>query len=190
MPGGKTRFNSSWLTSIDVNGQRLTEWCRAGTDEHHGYCRFCDIDIKCDNAGKSQLLQHARREKHISAIKSVVDRSQTKLFVALPPATSSAASCSSSSDKTLTTINYNDAVLKAQIYWLAKVSLCNYSLRSIDHVGDMLRAMFPDSRIAQEFKLSRTSASYMIADGLGPYFKAVLCADITASGLPSILFTL
>ena len=38
--------------------------------------------------------------------------------------------------------------------------------------------MFPDSRIAQEFKLSRTSASYMIADVLGPYFKAVLCADI------------
>ena len=128
MPGGKTRFNSAWLTSIDVNGQRLSGWCRAGADEHHGYCRFCNIDIKCDNAGKSQLLQHAHREKQISAIMSVVDRSQTKLFVALPPATSSdnsAASCSSSSDKTLTTINYNDAVLRAEIYWLAKVSFSN-----------------------------------------------------------------
>ena len=50
-------------------------------------------------------------------------------------------------------VYYDDASLKAEIYWLAKVACSNYSLRSCDHVGDMFRAMFPDSKIAAHFSL-------------------------------------
>ena len=48
-------------------------------------------------------------------------------------------------------VYYDDASLKAEIYWLAKVACSNYSLCSCDHVGDMFRAMFPDSKIAAHF---------------------------------------
>lgn len=185
MPSGKTHFNPSWLLTIDSNGQRLSEWCREGKDVFHGYCRLCNNDIKSDNAGKSQLLQHAKKEKHKHASKLMRDNSQTKLFVTVASTSNeNNSSSSTSSDKTLTSINYNDAFLTAQIYWLAKVSLSNYSLRSVDHIGDTFRAMFPDSKIAKEFSLSRTSASYMISNGLKPYFKGVLCADIKSSQLP------
>ena len=48
-------------------------------------------------------------------------------------------------------VYYDDALLKAEIYWLAKVVCSNYILCSCDRVGDMLRAMFPDSKIAAHF---------------------------------------
>lgn len=63
MPGGKTKFSNSWLSSVDANQQTLSQWCRKGEDDFHGYCRFCDTDIKCDNSGKPQLLQHAKKAK-------------------------------------------------------------------------------------------------------------------------------
>ena len=85
-----------------------------------------------------------------------------------------------SNDKVLTTINYN-VFLTAQIYWLVKVSLSNYSLQPEDRIGDTFTAIFPDSKIAQKFSLSRSSASYMIGEGLKPYIKTILCADIKAS---------
>ena len=48
MPGGQTKFSTAWLSTFDSNGQKLSEWCKKGKDEYHGYCIFCAIDIKCD----------------------------------------------------------------------------------------------------------------------------------------------
>ena len=50
----------------------------------------------------------------------------------------------------------------------------NYSLRSVDHVGDLFKTMFPDSKIAGNFTLSRTSASYMIGEGMLPHFTRLI----------------
>ena len=45
--------------------------------------------IKCDNSGKAQLLQHAKKEKHKQAIKHVRSNNQAKLLVtASAPSTS------------------------------------------------------------------------------------------------------
>ena len=44
--------------------------------------------------------------------------------------------------------------------------------------------MFPDSRIAENFTLSHTSASYIIGQGLAPYFTQVIIDDLLESKLP------
>ena len=71
-------------------------------------------------------------------------------------------------------VYYDDASLKAEIYWLAKVACSNCTLCYCDHVGDMFRAMFPDSKIAAHFSLSHTSSSYIIIEGLSSYFTKVM----------------
>ena len=81
-------------------------------------------------------------------------------------------------------VYYDDALLKAEIYWLAKVACSNCSLHSYDHVGDMFRAMFPDSKIAAHFSLSHTSSSYIISEGLSSYFTKVIIDDLQRSKLP------
>ena len=67
MPGGRTKV---WLLAIDSNGQKLSDWCKKGKDDYYGYCNFCAIDIKCDNSGKVQLLQHCTKKKHQEAVKA------------------------------------------------------------------------------------------------------------------------
>ena len=80
MPGGRTKFSAVWLSAIDSNGQKLSDWCKKGKDDYHGYCNFCAIDIKCDNSGKAQLLQHCTKKKHQEVVKHSVDTKQSKLF--------------------------------------------------------------------------------------------------------------
>ena len=93
-------------------------------------------------------------------------------------------STSTSEPRPLGLFTVGDATLEAEIFWLAKVASCNYSLRSTDHIGDLFRKMFPDSKIAENFKLSHTSASYIIGHGLLPHFTKVLISDLSDSQLP------
>ena len=58
------------------------------------------------------------------------------------------------------------------------------SLRSVDNIGDLFRAMFPDSKIAANFKLSCTSASYMIVHGMSKYLTQLIVKDLVKSKLP------
>ena len=60
--------------------KRSSEWCQKGKDDYHGYCNFCNTEIKCGHAGKGQLLQHATKNKHKEAIKHYKDNKQTKLY--------------------------------------------------------------------------------------------------------------
>ena len=137
------------------------------------------MQVKCDNAGKTHLLQHSKQKKHIDAIKHSVDKKQKKL-VAFSKQSGKSSACSSQS---LGLITPGDS-MNAENFWLAKVSVSNLSLRSVDNIGDLFRAMFPDSKIAANFKLSRTSASYMIADGMSKYFTQLIVKDLVKSKLP------
>ena len=137
------------------------------------------MQVKCDNAGKTQLLQHSKQKKHIDAIKHSVDKKQKNL-VAFSKQSGESSACSSQS---LGLITPGDS-MNAEIFWLAKVSVSNLSLQSVDNIGDLFRAMFPDSKIAANFKLSRTSTSYMIADGMSKYFTQLIVKDLVKSKLP------
>ena len=44
--------------------------------------------------------------------------------------------------------------------------------------------MFPDSKVASNFSLSRTSASYIISEGMAPYFTRQMLAVLRNSDLP------
>ena len=55
MPGGQTKFAGAWLSCVDINGQKISEWGNKGEDDYRGYCQFYDSDIRID---KAQLLQH------------------------------------------------------------------------------------------------------------------------------------
>ena len=92
----KTKFSETWLSSVDSNGQRIGEWCRKGQHEYQGYCQFCNVQVKCGNAGKAQLLQHSKQKKHIDAIKQCVDNTQRKL-VAFSKQSGESFACSSQS---------------------------------------------------------------------------------------------
>ena len=60
----------------------------------------------------------------------------------------------------------------------------NFSFRSSDTIGHLFQAMFPDSEIAKSFSLGHTKASYIIGEGMLPYFTEVFVNDLKKSDLP------
>ena len=46
---------------------------------------------------------------------------------------------------------------------------------------DTFKKMFPDSKIAANFGLGRSSASYVIGEGLAPCFETVIIDDVKKS---------
>ena len=178
MPGQKIKFSEAWLSSTDSNGDKVGKWCQKGKDDYHGYCCLCFIDIKCDNGGKAQLLKCCMNKKHIEAIKHSKDSKQSKVTFTI----SKPEAKSSKTQPSLSTTH--EATVEAVIYWIIKLACSYYSLLSSDHVGDLFHAMFPDSKIAENFSVSRTRASYIIREGLLPYFTQVIIDDLVRSKLP------
>ena len=110
-----------------------------------------------------------------------MDDSQGKLFVQNQPSAdvsnpSDLPEHSGSSSGQLSIINYKNASLQAEVICLAKLASCNFSFRSVDDLGNTFKAMFSDSKIASSFAMGRSSASYVIGEGLGPHLTEVTFA--------------
>ena len=63
-----------------------------------------------------------------------------------------------------------DDVLKTEILWPLKVIDSHFSYNLSKNIKELLKLMFPDSKIADKMTLGSTKLSYLITHGLGPYF--------------------
>ena len=71
-----------------------------------------------------------------------------------------------------TTINVISAdVLRSETLWALNVVHTYQSMKSAGGKSELFQAMFPDSEIAQKFKMSSATLAYVINHGLAPYFK-------------------
>ena len=181
MPKRLTKFSELWLSSLDSNLQRIGEWCRKGGNAYNAYCQFCDAQIRCDNVGRAQLMQHSVKKKCVESTKHSLDKKQTKLVVY---SVNQGESLTAPTSKGLGIVIPGDESLKEEILWLAKVASSNFSFRSTDKLGELFRSMFLDSKIATSFSLSHTSSSYIISEGLSPYFTRMIVKDLLKSTLP------
>ena len=82
---------------------------------------------------------------------------------------------------TLTSYVSQTGVLTAETLWILQAIMSGYSVNSCDGLGELFKAMFPDSEIAQKMKLGRTRIGYIINYGLGPYFKKLMIESVEVS---------
>lgn len=175
MPGGKTRFQPSWLEKEDCNKQKIGLWCTKGNNDFEVKCIWCCKTWNCANSGIEQVLQHAKGKKHVDKAK-LQDKSQPKLV----------ATSTSVGERTLALHVHNDDVIRAEILWCLNLAKNNFSFRSCEDL-DILREMFPDSKIANDFSLGYTKAAYLITDGLAPHLLADQVQFINSSKTPVTL---
>jgi hypothetical protein len=172
MPGGKTSFQQHWLDELDCTGKLIKNWCKKGSDSFSGYCFLCNKKIGCDNAGLDQIKQHAKGNKHSAIVSMVSSTKQLQL---------SAASLSSANPSGALKLKVNDEdVLKAETIWCITVACKNFSFHSCDGIGETFRAMFP-CHVSDHFSLSKSTVSYILSDGLGPFFTSELVNDVNSS---------
>lgn len=71
-------------------------------------------------------------------------------------------------------VHLSKAITDAEILYCLRLISLHQSYNSCVGLNDTVKMMFPDSKIASGFSLSRDKASYIICYGLAPYFKTQL----------------
>ena len=193
MPHGKTKFNHSWLGKTDCNGHLLRTWCaKDSSSDFAGYCLLCKKTIQCGNNGAVQILKHAEGQKHKDIAKMKISTSSTQMFFNVSkdkPTTSQGGGdvvAGSSKEIPLLTKPQKDQVMTAEILWAMKVAAAGFTFSACDDLPELFAAMFPGA-ISEKFSMSKSKVSYMLSDGLGPFFRTNLCKKIIESKVPYTL---
>ena len=178
MPDHKTKFNPSWLNKSDTDGNSLKTWLKPGSSESTFICTLCRTDeLDCGNKGWKAVEQHMMKEKH----KRNVNALKKNARLHLSTSDSASSSCSQHTVRLINPIkplSLEDQVTRAEILWALKSVQHGFSYRSSDETGELFRAMFPDSHIAQKFAIQHSKMSYVISHGLGPFFRGRLIEEI------------
>ena len=141
---------------------------------------MCLKDISIENSGLPQIQQHAKGEKHRKLSQARFSQTQRHFVLS--------ATCGESRGKDKVPVNVpiqdmsqQEKVTTGEALWAMKTSSSDFSFASSDGTPHLFQKMFP-GYMSDIFSMSRTKVSYLISDGLGPYFRQKLCHDISHSG--------
>ena len=56
-------WHAGWLGERDANGDLVGDWAQY-FDKEQFKCRYCDVERKYSNGGRSSLIQHSESGKH------------------------------------------------------------------------------------------------------------------------------
>lgn len=199
-----TRFSNDWLHQMDDNGHIMSFWCETHKSSiYKAYCKQCNKSFSCSNQGIQQLRQHANGLRHKQKTQELASGRQM-MIQATPSITPSVTSLPNSSYALIPTLqptNYRglaplqtekspkvvmrctsekDKATSAELIWAMKVVESRYSYSSCDGVKEIFKAMFPNS-VPDNFTMSSSKVSYLVSEGLGPYFHKVIVEDIKTS---------
>lgn len=154
MPSSVTSYCRDWEASYP--------FLQPGSTKHTAKCTYCVKEFKISSAGIGQVRSHANGERHKEREKIICGKAKQRRIVL---SVNSENPISLSGDMVLTA---EDSVLKAEVLQALKVVESNYSFASSNGDGDRFRLMFPDSKIAENYKQNETKVRYVIQYGIAP----------------------
>ena len=194
MPKGITNFQRSWLTKVDSNGHHCLG--AKNTPAHQTTC-FALYAAKVYYMATQDWFKFSvmlnQRSKWKFPKLNLANHSKSHFSKPVSTYVNPTSHTDKSTEGTLQ-INaiykvdnsYNEQVTAAEIQWAMKVEHRNYSYRSCDNISELFETMFP-YEVSKDLSMSKGKISYVISDGLGPYFHQQPVKDITDS---NAMFTL
>lgn len=143
------KYRKEW-EHLDV----FRQWLRPGPDDFKANCIVCNTTL---TAEVSVLKLHIKRKKHISAMSKLPSNSRQQ------------------SALTQFLVKKEEPnVQTAEIKLTSFLVEHNLSFRNMDHLTDLLKETFPDSKIAQQISLKRTKATAIACSVIGASEKDAL----------------
>ena len=170
-------FVEDWLSDPD-----LKDWVRKyKNNKANARCSVCNKTLALSTAGRSALTDHANGRKHSEAVKKIQN-----FFTSAKKSTDSIASSSSAQEGKQQTLDlhvHNANFVKSEIICILKSICSGYSNRSCEQLNFTLKAMFPDSKIAEPFSMGRAKSTYMINHELALFLKSLLLSELNKSDI-------
>ena len=185
----KTIFNPLWLEDDEFKS-----WLCSSKESDKARCKLCKKDFELSNMGRQALISHASGKRHkeidikIKAFfnpkkKDLVQNKENECKETSIESSSSEVKTSSSSkvQATIEPAINNVEHTKAEILWTLKATSAGYSNNSCTNNAELFQLMFPDSKIAQSFKLGPTKLKYLTNFGIAPHYKSALLDNVRNS---------
>lgn len=192
----KTVFNRDWVDPL-VNPEWSRIFSEVPGDIYKIRCKLCNKSFGLSNMGRQAITSHIKGNKHAKNVLKLkgcsLDRfakpttgstSETTIVIDLDADDNSniqssqnqhnGAENSSTSANTLSSLREFTTgadVIDAEILWAMNVIMCHMSYSSCDNSIPVMKAMFKDSKIAENITLGRTKIAYMTTYGLALYFR-------------------
>ena len=123
------------------------KWPKPGPNEYKAKCIVCDTVL---TAEIGVLKMHANRQKHIDSMKRL-------------PSTNKQVSAMAS----FVTKRDPPHVQNAEVKHTGFLIEHNLAFKTADHLTELLKSIFPDSKIAQQITLKRTKATVIATAVIG-----------------------
>ena len=178
-----------WLTSVPEDNTKAK-------------CKLCAKTFVLLNMEEQALKSHVARKKHITVVTETQRTDSVRDFFTVKCGATHVASSSESlgepstpsfcdtedtnKDSGSVTAHRNPMTkfalrkeqLKAEILWVLKYVMSHFSFNSSTDITDILKAMFPDSAVAQKMKIGPNKLSYLIFYAIAPYLKQQLLVEL------------
>lgn len=177
---GKCKFNENWL-----DNPLFASWLVPVKDHYEARCKLCKKIFKLGTMGVKAVESHMLSAKHTSAktrlqttishfFSAPASTSTAPSQVGLPPATPIITSA-----PTEVRITFGSTpTLEAEVLWVLNTVAKHQSYNGNDGLGEVFRAMFPDSEIAKTLTCGKDKTSYIARFGLAPYIQNNLFTDV------------
>ena len=175
-------LHSAWIVPGKVDTLARCKWC----------CKYVDVS----NVGESALKSYMKGKKHIDHTPSdncqslnthfqkTKKNEETTTGQVITNSTLVTNKNQSAIDNMLT----KESVPHAEIRWVLKTVESKFLLRSCEGTNASFLEMFPDSKIAYSFSLSRIKCNFILNFGLAPFFKTILLIEIKKSPYFTTIF--
>lgn len=124
----------------------------------------------------SSVKRHSRNKKHIELCRALREPDGTLKW---PPTVQAVLDFTRASNS----MSHADTVTASKALFALALTLCQPSYCWADTATPLYHAMFPDSKLAQDFPCSRKKTSYIVSDGLGPYFEGLVSKELNQSAV-------
>ncbi|XP_042145529.1 uncharacterized protein LOC121835415, partial [Ixodes scapularis] len=138
----KQRFRDAWIEQPEFQG-----WLAAVPgDPFRAFCKVCSASMV---AGSSELKKHAERQGHKKAMLGLQKQHLLTGFIQKKPKDS-----------------MDDKVKMAEIKLSAFITEHSLSFKVMDHMGELVKTVFPDSKIAEQVRLHKTKCTSIVKNVL------------------------
>ena len=186
-----------------LDDERFKYWLKKyPSDKHKAVCKLCNNeDFSVLKIGVAAIISNMNGKNYERA-KNVMSPLQSLYFKPKEPDEidkenySDCAPSTSIATKDVVVESKKQAMiskpsvraLDAGIHWALKIVMMRASYWSCLNLNELFMALFPDSDIAQSFKMSKTKVSYMIVYGIAEYFRCSLLSQLKKSPFFTPLF--
>lgn len=149
------KYRSDW-EALDI----FKNWLKPGPNEFKAKCNACDTIL---TAEIGVLKMHANRKKHLDAM------------IKLPSTSKQVSAMASFVTKKDTSTS---AIQNAEVKLTGFLVEHNLSFKTVDHLTELLKNIFSDSKIAQKISLKRTKATAIATAVIGETEKEILASKL------------